>query len=57
MLNQITRDMKRIGVEIHLARVKHEVMELMEKDGVDQIMGCDQIHSKVVEAVHWFTQK
>ena len=50
-------DMKSVGVEIHLARVKAEVMQLLEKDGVDEIMGCDHIHAKVVEAVQLFTQK
>ena len=57
MLNMITKDMKGVGVEIHLARVKHEVMEMLEKDGVDQVIGRDHIHAKVVEAVHLFTQK
>jgi anti-anti-sigma factor len=57
MLNEITRNMKGVGVEIHLARVKHAVMEMLEKDGVDQIIGRDHIHNKVIEAVQWFTQK
>jgi high affinity sulfate transporter 1 len=57
MLNEITKDMKSVGVEIHLARVKHAVMELLEKDGVDQIIGRDHIHAKVAEAVQLFTQK
>ncbi len=57
MLNEITRDMKGVGVEIHLARVKHEVMELLAKDGVDQIMGRNKIHNKVFEAVQLFTQQ
>jgi hypothetical protein len=49
--------MKGVKVEIHLARVKHEVMKLLEKDGVDQNIGRDHIHAKVVEAVQLFTQK
>jgi hypothetical protein len=49
--------MKRVGVEIHLARVKHEVMALLEKDGVDKNIGRDHIHNKVFEAVQEFTQK
>ena len=49
--------MKRVGVEINLARVKHEVMALLEKDGVDKNIGCDLIHNKVFEAVQLFTQK
>jgi anti-anti-sigma regulatory factor len=57
MLNEITRDMKGVGIEIHLARVKNEVMELLEKDGVDQIMGREHIHNKVLEAVQLFTQQ
>ena len=57
MLNEITEDMEGVGVEIHLARVKHEVIELLEKDGVDKIIGRDHIHSKVFEAVQWFNRK
>jgi high affinity sulfate transporter 1 len=56
VLNEITKDMKGVGVEIHLARVKHEVMEMLENDGVDQIIGRDHIHAKVIEAVQLFTQ-
>ena len=40
----------------YLVRVKHEVMEMLEKDGVDENIGRDHIHSKVGEAVQWFTQ-
>jgi len=57
MLNEIAANMKRVGVEIHLARVKHDVMELLEKDGVDENIGRDHIHNKVFEAVQLFTQK
>jgi SulP family sulfate permease len=57
MLSEITRDMKRVGVAIHLARVKREVMVLLEKDRVNQIIGRDYIHDKVFEAVQLFTQK
>ncbi len=57
MLNEIAKNMKDVGVEVHLARVKHEVMEMLEKDGVDQIIGRDHIHAKVVDAVPLFTQK
>jgi hypothetical protein len=57
MLNEITKNMNGVGVEIHLARVKHAVMQLLEKDGVDKIIGHDHIHTKVAEAVQLFTQK
>ena len=57
MLNEIATNMKHVGVEIHLARVKHEVMALLEKDGVDKNIGRDHIHNKVFEAVQLFTQK
>jgi hypothetical protein len=49
--------MKGVGIEIHLARVKYEVMELLEKDEVDQNIGRNHIHNKVFEAVQLFTQK
>jgi anti-anti-sigma factor len=57
MLGEIAKDMRAVGVEIHLARVKHSVMEMLEKDEVDKIIGHDHIHDKVVDAVHWFTQE
>jgi MFS superfamily sulfate permease-like transporter len=57
MLNEIAKNMKDVGVEVHLARVKHDVMEMLEKDGVDQIIGRDHIHAKFVDAVQLFTQK
>ena len=57
MLNEIIENMKSIGVEIHLARVKHEVMEMLKKVGVDQFIGHDHIHNKVFEAVQLYTQK
>ena len=56
-LNEITKNMKGARVEIHLARVKHDVMEMLKKDGVDQIIGRNHIHNKVVEAVKWFILK
>jgi hypothetical protein len=49
--------MNGVGVEIHLAWVKHAVMELLEKDGIDPIIGRDHIHAKVVEAVQLFALK
>ena len=57
MLNEIASNMKGAGVEIHLARVKHEVMEMLKKDGVDQIIGRDHIYNKIFEAVELLTQK
>ena len=57
MLAEITKDMRTVGVEIHLARVKHAVMQMLEKDGVDQVIGHDHIHDKVVDAVELLTQK
>jgi len=32
-------------------------MEMLNKDGVDQIIGRDHIHNKAAEAVRWFIQK
>jgi len=32
-------------------------MQMLEKDGVDQIIGRDHIHDKVVDAVELLTQK
>jgi anti-anti-sigma factor len=57
MLNEIAGNMKSAGVEIHLARVKHEVMQMIEKDGVHQAIGPQHIHDRVVEAVQRFSQR
>jgi hypothetical protein len=32
-------------------------MEMLEKDGVDQTIGHDHIHDRVMDAVQLFTQK
>jgi SulP family sulfate permease len=56
MLNELAENMKGAGVEIHLAKVKYEVMKMIKKDGVDRTVGRDHIHNKVVEAVQWFHQ-
>jgi phage host-nuclease inhibitor protein Gam len=40
-----------------VTRVKYEVMELLEKAGVDKFIRRDHIHNKVVEAVQGFIQK
>jgi len=37
--------------------VKHAIMEMLEKAGVDKIIGRDHIHDKVVDGVQLFTQK
>ena len=38
--------------EMHLlARVKRDVMEMLTKNGVDQIMGRDHFHNQVVDVV------
>jgi anti-anti-sigma factor len=57
MLKEIAENMKSAGVEIHLARVKHEVMQMLEKDGVDQIIRRNHIHDKVFAAVKLLTHK
>jgi len=57
MLSEIAKEMRRVGVKIHLARVKNAVMEMLEKDGVDKIIGRDHIHDKVGDAVRLFTQQ
>ena len=57
MLNEIATNMKSAGIEIHLTRVKHEVMQMIEKDGVDQTIGPEHIHDRVAVAVQGFRQK
>jgi sulfate permease, SulP family len=55
MLGEISKDMKDIGIDLHIARLKQAVMSMLERDGVDQIIGRDRIHSKVFEAVEILT--
>ena len=57
MLNEITSDMKSVGVKIHPSRVNYEVMKMSEKDGADKIIGSDHFHNNVVDVVQIFTKK
>ena len=55
MLGEITKDMKNIGITIHLARLKQAVRSMLERDGVDRIIGRDHIHDRVFGAVETIT--
>ena len=37
--------------------MKHAVMAMVEKDGVDPIIGCDNIRNKIEDAVQLFSQQ
>ena len=50
-LTKIARAGQSHGLDLHLARVKPQVMEVLKKDGVVDLIGRDRIHDDIAAAV------
>lgn len=50
-LRKITLAGKGLDVDLHLARVKPQVMRILERDGVVDVVGADHIHDDIAAAV------
>ena len=50
-LAELGEDLGVAGVEVHLARIKHDVLRMLERDGVDNIIGREHFHPKVIDGV------
>ncbi len=50
-LATIARSGARHGVDVYLARIKHHVRKVLERDGVIDLIGQDKVTSEVAEAV------
>lgn len=51
VLKKIARAGSVIGVDFHLARVKPQVLEVLQRDGVVAEIGADHIHDDIASAV------
>ena len=39
------------GIDLHLARVKPQVLDVLERDGAIDVVGADQVHADIAHAV------
>jgi len=50
-VSAIILDMETVDIELHLVRIKQEILEFLEKDGVIDAVGRDRLRDYVHEAV------
>ena len=54
-LHEVVKELRAADVELHLARTKPEILEVLEQDGVLDTLGRDRIRDHVHEAVEAIT--
>ncbi len=57
MLKKIAQSGAQYGIDMHLTSVKPQVMEILEQDGVVDLVGKDHIHSSIPSAVAMHLKK
>ena len=57
ILAKITNAGQDLGIDFHLARVKPQVMEILQRDGVIDLIGTDHIHDDIAAAVEMHLRK
>ncbi len=57
MVKKIAQSGSAYGVDLHLSRVKPQVMDILQRDGVIDIIGADHIHDGVSAAVAMHLKK
>lgn len=57
MLKKIAQAGAQYGIDMHLTSVKPQVMEILERDGVVDLVGKDHIHSSIPSAVAMHLKK
>jgi len=50
-VKQIAQAAQRLGIDLHLARTKVQVIEVLQRDGVIDLIGADHIHADIAGAV------
>ncbi len=50
-LKKVANNGKDLGIDLHLARVKDRVLDILQQDGVVDVIGTDRIHADIDEAV------
>lgn len=56
MIKTVTEEMGRDGIQVHLAQVHKNVLNFLKKDGVDKILGPENVHEDVFAAVEAIKQ-
>jgi anti-anti-sigma regulatory factor len=51
IIMKITQAGKALGIDLHLARVKPQVLEVLQRDGVIDQIGDEHIHDDIAAAV------
>jgi MFS superfamily sulfate permease-like transporter len=51
MIKTIIEEMGRNGIQIHLAQVHSKVLKFLKEDGVIEVVGAENIHEDVFQAV------
>ena len=51
MIETVTEEMGREGIQIHLAHVHSQVLNFLKEVGTDEVVGIDNIHEDVFDAV------
>jgi len=57
ILAKIAKAGQDVGVDLHLARVKPQVIEILQRDGVVDLLGSDHIHDDIAAAVEIHLRK
>ena len=52
MIETVTEEMGRVGIQIHLAHVHSQVLTFLKEVGTDEVVGTDNIHGDVYDAVN-----
>lgn len=50
-LKKVANNGRALGIDLHLARVKDRVLDILQRDGVVDVIGADRIHPDIDEAV------
>ena len=51
MIRTVTEEMGRDGIQVHLAQVHKSVLTFLKEDGVDKVLGPENVHEDVFAAV------
>ena len=57
MIETVTEEMDRAGIQIHLAHVHSQVLTFLKEVGTDEVVGTDNIHGDVYDAVNTIKER
>ena len=56
-IKKIAQTGEDLGIDLHLARVKPQVLAILQRDGVIDAIGADHIHDDIAAAVELHVSK